>query len=171
MADGLNLVYVMGNLGQDAELRVTSGGNAKMTLNVASNESYLDKNHVRQEKVEWIRCVVWGRRAEALSKFLKKGDRVFIEGKLSTSSWEDREGVKRYMTEVVAKNIILGGSNKPRNQKDDPERRRPNRRDEEDDAPPPNGGGGDGDGWGGGGDDDIPFCCLALTSRERWWRF
>src|SRR5882672_12343674 len=108
MADGLNKVYCLGNLGQDPELRVTQGGQSLLTLSVGCNESYLDKNRVRQEKVEWIRCVIWGKRAEALSKFLSKGARVLVEGKLQTRSYEDREGNKRYSTEVVAHNVILG---------------------------------------------------------------
>jgi len=169
MADGLNKVYIMGNLGQDPELRVTQSGQSVMTMSVACTESYLDRNRVRQEKTEWVRCVVWGKRADALSKFLRKGAKVFVEGKLSTSSWEDREGIKRYRTEVVAHNVILGGGAKARNAPDDPDRRRPNRRDHYDDKQPPpdrsapsSGGGGYddqdyGSGGGGGVDDDIPF--------------
>ncbi len=164
MADGLNKVMIMGNLGDDPTLRVTQGGDAVLTLSVGCNESWLDKNRVRQERVEWIRCVIWGRRAEALSKFLRKGSQVFVEGSLQTNSYEDREGVKRYSTQVRVKNIIVGGSNKPRNQQDDPERRRPNRREHhEEDAPTGGGGGGYddqdyGSGGGFGGDDDsIPF--------------
>jgi single-strand DNA-binding protein len=173
MADGLNLVYAMGHLGQDPELRVTQSGQSVMTLNIACNESWLDKNRVRQEKVEWVRCVIWGRRAEALSKFLRKGDKIFIEGKLQTSSWEDREGIKRYKTEVVAKNVILGGSNNPRNKPKDPQHRRPSRRD--DDEPQGGGGGGYDDSdygsSGGGYDDEIPFTYITRPDREHWWRF
>lgn len=179
MADGLNKVYCMGNLGDDPILRATSSGSSVMTLSVGCNDSWLDKNRVRQERVEWIRVVVWGKRAEALAKFLRKGAKVFVEGRMQTTSYEDREGVKRYKTEVVAENIILGGSNKPRNQKDDPERRRPNRRDEDDEQHPPDrsapssGGGGDdgGSGFNGGGDDDIPFTRVTPAEREIWWRF
>jgi single-strand DNA-binding protein len=162
MADGLNRVMIMGFLGQDPELRVTSGGNSVLTLSVACNESWLDKNRVRQERVEWVRVTVWGKRAEALSKFLRKGAQVFVEGKLQTNSYEDRDGNKKWSTTVVAHNIIVGGSNKPRNQKDDPERRRPNRREHYDDAPAGGGGGGgggydDSDYGTDGGDSDIPF--------------
>jgi len=157
---------IMGFLGQTPEIRVTQGGDSVLTLSVACNESYLDRNRVRQEKVEWVSCVVWGRRAEALAKFLRKGSQVFVEGSLSTSSWEDREGVKRYKTQVVCKNIIVGGSNKPRNQQDDPERRRPNRREHYDDDQSGGGGGSydnggfdepRGGGFGGDDDSDIPF--------------
>jgi single-strand DNA-binding protein len=168
MADGLNKVMIMGNLGADPELRVTQGGDSVLTLNVAINESYLDRNRVRQETVEWVRCVLWGKRAEALAKFLRKGAQVFVEGSIKTNSYEDREGIKRYSTQVRVANIIVGGSNRPRNQPDDPERRRPNRRDHHED--PPGGGGAGAGGYdnggfdgadygapGGGDDDSIPF--------------
>lgn len=159
MADGLNKVCVLGNLGQDPELRVTAGGDSVLTLSVGCNESWLDKNRVRQERVEWVRCVVWGRRAEALAKFLRKGDKIFVEGSLRTNSYDDREGVKRYSTQVIARNVILGGSNNPRKKPEDPERKRPSRRDDDDDqdwpdaSAPVSGGGG----FNSGGDDDIPF--------------
>lgn len=161
MADGLNYCAIAGNLGQDPELRVTQGGTAVMTMSIGCNQSYLNRNRVRQERVEWIRCVVWGKRAEALHKFLRKGAWVFVEGRLQNSSWEDREGIKRYKTEVVAEKVLLGGSNNPRNKNKqrDPENRA-NRRDEDDF----NGGGQDDSSYDGGGgyadgsgDDDIPF--------------
>jgi len=180
MADGLNKVMIMGNLGADPELRVTQGGDSVLTLNVAINESYLDKNRVRQETVEWVRCVIWGRRAEALAKFLRKGAQVFVEGSIKTNSYEDREGIKRYSTQVRVKNIIVGGSNRPRNQPDDPERRRPNRRDHHEDESQGGAGAGGydnggfdnsdyGGGTSGGGDDDIPFCCITHAASESWW--
>jgi single-strand DNA-binding protein len=109
MADGLNRVMLLGNLGADPELRMTSGGQAVLKMRLATSESYLDRNKVRQEKTEWHNVVVWGKRAEALSKFLTKGTRLFVEGGLRTSSYEDRDGNKRYRTEVVANNIILAG--------------------------------------------------------------
>lgn len=109
MADGLNRVMLLGNLGADPELRMTGGGQAVLKMRLATSESYLDRNKVRQEKTEWHNVVVWGKRAEALSKFLTKGTRLFVEGGLRTSSYEDRDGNKRYRTEVVANNIILAG--------------------------------------------------------------
>src|SRR5580658_7873095 len=108
MAEGLNRVLLLRNLGADPELRVTPGGQAVLKLRLATNESYVDKNQVRQERTEWHRVTVWGRRAEALGKFLQKGDSLFIEGRLSTSSYE-KNGEKRYSTEVVANNIVLPG--------------------------------------------------------------
>jgi single-strand DNA-binding protein len=108
MAEGLNRVMLFGNLGADPELRVTPGGQAILKLRLATNESYLDKNNVRQERTEWHRVTIWGRRAEALGKILQKGDSLFIEGRLQTSSYE-KNGEKRYSTEVVASNIVLPG--------------------------------------------------------------
>ena len=160
MADGLNRVMLLGNLGADPELRMTNSGQAVLKMRMATSESYLDRDRVRQERTEWHNIVVWGKRAEALSKFLSKGSRMFVEGSLRTSNYEDREGVKRYRTEIIAKDIILagrggggggggrgggGGGGGGGSYGDD--------------APPaPSGGGGFDDAdYGGGGDDDIPF--------------
>jgi single-strand DNA-binding protein len=108
MAEGLNRVVLYGNLGADPELRVTQNGGAVLKLRVATTESYLDRNNERQERTEWHHVSLWGKRAEALAKILKKGERVLVEGRISTSSYE-KNGEKRYSTEVVATNIILGG--------------------------------------------------------------
>lgn len=110
MADGLNRALLLGNLCADPELRVTSGGQSVLKLRLATNESYLDKDRTRQERVEYHSVVVWGKRAEALSKFLAKGSRIFVEGGIRTSSYDDKEGNKKYRTEIVASNIILSGS-------------------------------------------------------------
>ncbi len=109
MAGGsVNKVILIGNLGADPELRMTGGGQAVLKLRLATSESYLDKNRVRQERTEWHSIVVWGKRGEALSKFLTKGSRLFVEGSLRTSSYEV-EGQKRYRTEIVAREVILAG--------------------------------------------------------------
>ncbi len=149
MAEGLNRVLLLGNLGADPELRVTPGGQAVLKLRLATNESYVDKNNVRQERTEWHRVTVWGRRAEALGKFLQKGDSLFIEGRLQTSSYE-KNGEKRYSTDIVASNIILSGgrgrsegAGAPREGGGAGSR-----------APQRSGGGG---GGGGGGGADVPF--------------
>jgi single-strand DNA-binding protein len=149
MAEGLNRVLLLGNLGADPELRVTPGGQAVLKLRLATNESYVDKNNVRQERTEWHRVTVWGRRAEALGKFLQKGDSLFIEGRLQTSSYE-KNGEKRYSTDIVASNIILSGrrgraegAGAPREGGGGGSR-----------APQRSGGGG---GGGGGGGADVPF--------------
>jgi len=156
MAEGLNRVMLLGNLGADPELKMTSGGQAVLKLRLATSETYLDRNKVRQERTEWHSVVVWGKRAEALGKFLTKGSRLFVEGGLRTSSYDDKDGNKRYITEVIANDVqFLGGGN--REGGGGGARR--------DDGPPPSdadfggGGGGYGGGGGGGGgpDDDIPF--------------
>lgn len=108
MADGLNKVMLLGNLGADPELKMTSGGQAVLRLRLATTESYLDRNNARQERTEWHSITLWGKRGEALAKFLTKGERIFVEGSLRTSSYE-KDGEKRYRTEINATNIILTG--------------------------------------------------------------
>ena len=109
MADGLNRVLLLGNLGAEPELRMTSGGQAVLKLRLATSETYLDRNKSRQERTEWHSVVIWGKRAEALAKILAKGSKVFVEGGLRTSNYEDRDGNKKYRTEIVAQNLILLG--------------------------------------------------------------
>jgi single-strand DNA-binding protein len=171
MAEGLNKVMLLGNLGADPELRVTSGGQAVLKLRLATTETYLDRNNTRQERTEWHSVTMWGKRGEALSKFLTKGERIFVEGALRTSSYE-KDGDKRYRTEVVATNIILTGRGQAGDRRGDAgegggyERRAPQRDaggggrgPSRDPAPPaPADDFGDySDGGGGGGGDDIPF--------------
>jgi single-strand DNA-binding protein len=109
MAEGLNRVMLLGNLGADPELRSTSGGRAVLNMRLATTESYLDRDRVRRERTDWHNVVVWGNRGEALAKILVKGSSLFVEGSLRTSSYEDRDGNKRYKTEVIASNVILAG--------------------------------------------------------------
>jgi single-strand DNA-binding protein len=109
MAEGLNRVMLLGNLGADPELRFTQGGQAVLHLRLATTESYLDKDKVRRERTDWHNVVIWGKRGEALGKILTKGSSIFIEGSLRTSSYDDRDGNKRYKTEVIANNVILAG--------------------------------------------------------------
>jgi single-strand DNA-binding protein len=163
MAEGLNRVMLLGNLGADPELKVTPGGQAVLKLRLATTETYLDRNNVRQERTEWHRITLWGKRGEALGKFLAKGDRIFVEGRLQTSSYE-KNGEKRYSTEVVATNIILSGGGRGRGE-GAPAREagggsgRPQR----EAAPEPafddfgDGGAAGAPAGGGGSDDDIPF--------------
>ena len=114
MAEGLNRVMLLGHLGADPELRYTQGGQAVLNLRIATTESYLDRNKVRQERTDWHNVVLWGKRGEALSKFLAKGSMVFVEGGLRTSSYDDKDGNKRYKTEVHATNLILAGGGRGR---------------------------------------------------------
>jgi single-strand DNA-binding protein len=108
MADGLNKVMLLGNLGADPELRVTPSGQSILKLRLATTESYLDRNNTRQERTDWHSVTVWGKRGEALAKILAKGSSLFIEGRIQTSSYE-KNGEKRYRTDIVANNIILTG--------------------------------------------------------------
>lgn len=111
MSEGMNRVMLLGNLGADPELKVTQGGQAVLKLRLATTESYLDRNNTRQERTEWHRVTLWGKRGEALAKILRKGERIFLEGRLETSSYE-KDGEKRYSTEIVATNVILAGGKK-----------------------------------------------------------
>jgi single-strand DNA-binding protein len=121
MADGLNRVMLLGNVGADPELRVTPTGQSVLKIRMATSESYLDKNRVRQEKTEWHSIVIWGKRAEALGKIVEKGSRIFVEGSVQTRSYEDKDKNKRYSTEINAKEVILcGGPGAQRRQ--EPER-------------------------------------------------
>jgi single-strand DNA-binding protein len=106
----MNKVLLIGNLGQDPELRYTQGGQAVLNLRLATNESFLNRDNERQERTEWHTVIVWGKRGEGLNKILSKGKQLCIEGRLQTRSWEDKQGQKRYSTEVVATNVILLGS-------------------------------------------------------------
>lgn len=110
MADGLNRVFLLGNLGEDPELRYTQAGTAVLNLRLATNESYISDGQ-RKERTDWHNVVVWAKRAEGLAKILSKGDRILIEGSIRTSSYEARDGSgKRYRTEVHASNVVLSGS-------------------------------------------------------------
>lgn len=106
----VNRVMIMGNLGQDPELRYTQNQNAVVTLNVATTDVRNSADGQKQEITEWHRIVVWGKQAENCAKYLSKGRPVFIEGRLQTRAWEDKQGQKRYTTEIVAQNVqFLGG--------------------------------------------------------------
>jgi len=110
MASGVNKVILIGRLGQDPEVRYTTNGGAVANFNLATNESWTDKSGQKQERTEWHRIVVWGKMAEICGQYLSKGREAFIEGKLQTREWNDKEGNKRYTTEVVAQNVqFLGG--------------------------------------------------------------
>ncbi len=106
----VNKVILVGNLGRDAELRYTPGGAAVATLNLATTEVWNDKQSQRQEKTEWHRIVVWGKQAESLQEYLTKGKQIYVEGRLQTRQWDDKDGNKKYTTEIKADRItLLGG--------------------------------------------------------------
>ena len=106
----VNKVILVGNLGRDAELRYTPGGAAVATLNLATTEVWNDRNNQRQEKTEWHRVILWGKQAESLQEYLTKGKQIYVEGRLQTRQWDDKDGNKRYTTEIKADRItLLGG--------------------------------------------------------------
>jgi len=106
----VNKVILVGNLGRDAELRYTPGGAAVATLNLATTEVWNDKAGQKQEKTEWHRVVLWGKQAESLQEYLTKGKQIYVEGRLQTRQWDDKDGNKRYTTEIKADRItLLGG--------------------------------------------------------------
>ena len=110
----VNKVILIGNLGADPELKYTPSNRPVCHLNLATNEVWKDKNGQKQERVEWHRVNVWGEQAENCQKYLAKGRSVYVEGKLQTRSWDDKEGKKRYTTEVVADRVVfLGGGAGP----------------------------------------------------------
>ena len=104
---GVNKVILIGNMGADPELRYTPGGTAVTNFNIATNESWTDNSGDQQERTEWHRIVVWGRLAEICNQYLRKGSKVYIEGRLQTRSWEGQDGQKRYTTEVVAREMQM----------------------------------------------------------------
>ena len=108
----VNKVILVGNLGRDAELRYTPGGAAVATLNLATTEVWNDKGGQRQEKTEWHRIVLWGKQAESLQEYLTKGKQIYVEGRLQTRQWDDKDGNKRYTTEIRGDRLVLlgGGS-------------------------------------------------------------
>src|SRR5690606_21849943 len=109
---GVNKVILVGNLGADPELRYTGSGTAVCNFNVATNESYKDRDGNLVEKTEWHRVVAWDRLAELCAEYLKRGRQVYIEGQLQTRQWEDQEGQTRYTTEIKAREMqMLGGPN------------------------------------------------------------
>jgi len=100
---GVNKVILIGNVGSDPELKYTTNGAGVSNFSVATNETWMDKNtNERQERTEWHRIVAWGRLAEICNQYLRKGSKVYLEGRLQTRSWEDQSGQKRYTTEIVA---------------------------------------------------------------------
>jgi single-strand DNA-binding protein len=106
----VNKVILVGRLGRDPETRFTGGGQAVANFSVATDETYKDKNGERQKRTEWHKIVVWGKQAEIAQQYLKKGSLIFIEGRIQSREWQDKEGQKRTSFEIVASNFrMLGG--------------------------------------------------------------
>lgn len=144
----VNKAIIIGNLGQDPELRYTASGAAVASLSIATNERWKDKDGNWQDRTEWHRVSVWGRTAENCGKYLAKGRSVYVEGRIQTRKWEDKEGQTRYTTEIVAQNVTFLSGESNGDFSGSP-------------APSPSGGGGGGSKGGGFNDsfneDDIPF--------------
>jgi single-strand DNA-binding protein len=105
----INKVILIGNLGRDPELRYTPGGMAVANLNLATSEAWTDKSGEKKERTEWHRVVVWGKQAEIVNNYLSKGRQVYVEGSLQTRSWDDKQGNKRYTTEIRAMRVLMLG--------------------------------------------------------------
>ena len=138
MAGSVNKVIVLGNLGAKPELKYLPSGQAVCEMRIATTETYTDKQEQKNERTEWHRVVVWGKTAENCAKYLDKGRQVYVEGRLQTRSWDDKEGKKQYMTETVAHHVVFIGRVDGHNA--------PPSGVQSADAPPA-----------GGGEDDIPF--------------
>jgi single-strand DNA-binding protein len=141
MAEGLNRVTLIGNLGADPELKYTQNGQAVLRLRLATSESFLNRSGERQQRTEWHTVIVWGKRGEALNNILSKGRSICVEGRIQYRQWEDKDGNKRNTTEINAQNIVLLGGGRGRDSS----------------APDDFGGGGSAPPADEFGDDDIPF--------------
>ncbi len=141
----VNKVILVGNLGKDPEVRFTPSGRAVARFTLATTESWMDQESGRQERTDWHNIVVWGKQAESCGQYLAKGRQVYVEGRITSRSYDDKDGNKRYITEIVAQRVqfLGGGSGGGRS------------------GQPEGGGSGGGgfDDFGGGPvpDDDIPF--------------
>ncbi len=139
---GVNKAILVGNLGRDPELRYTQNGQAVTNFTLATSETWTDKSGERVERTEWHRIVVWGKTGEMCAQYLTKGRTVYVEGRIQTREWEDKEGNKRWTTEVNAQTVqFLGGPRGDRGDAGGPSGP---------DGPGPSGGPP-------GGDDGIPF--------------
>src|SRR5215475_4627365 len=106
----VNKVILVGRLGRDPETRYTGGGQAVANFSLATDSTYKDKNGERQKRTEWHKLVVWGKQAEIAQQYLKKGSLIFVDGRLQTREWQDKEGQKRTTTEIVVNDFrMLGG--------------------------------------------------------------
>jgi single-strand DNA-binding protein len=119
MSRGLNKVMIIGNMGQDPEMRFTPGGKPVTTFRIATSRSWKTSNGERRTETEWFNIVAWGSLAEICNQYLKRGQQVYIEGRLQTRHWEDNEGNKRSTVEIVASEMVMLGERKE--YKDEPE--------------------------------------------------
>lgn len=108
----INKVILIGRLGKDPETRYTPTGTAVCNFSIATSENWTDKNGNKQERTEWHKIVVWGKLGELCSQYLAKGRQAYVEGKIQTRSWDDKDGVKRYITEIIAEKVRFLDSGK-----------------------------------------------------------
>lgn len=163
MAGSVNKVILLGNPGANPELKYLPSGQAVCEIRLATSSTYKDKNDQKQERTEWHRVVAWGKTAENCGKYLQKGRQIYLEGRLQTRSWDDKDGNKRYTTEIVADQVVFlrdGGSHErgeSGGESEAPRQQRSQgggggqRQAASNNPPPPDEFGG------GGGEDDIPF--------------
>ena len=104
---GINKAIVAGNAAADPDYRITNGGQAVCSLTLASNESYTDANGQKQDRVEWFRLIFWGKLADVVNQYIKKGSALYAEGKIRTRSYDDQNGVKKYVTEIVVNELVM----------------------------------------------------------------
>ncbi len=113
MSRSLNKVTLIGNLGSDPEVRATPGGNRVAQFSLATSRTWNDQNGQRQEKTEWHRCVVWNTKGSSLAdiveKYVKKGDKIYVEGRIEYRQWQDKDGQTRYSTEINVRELLLLG--------------------------------------------------------------
>ena len=145
---GVNKVILVGNLGSDPEIRTTPSGQRVANFRMATSRGWTGQDGQRQEKTEWHSIVAWGKLADICERYLNKGKQVYVEGRLETRSWQDKEGQTRYKTEVICETMqMLGRAGADRN--GDPAADSPSRGGAPDESMAPAGGG--------GSDDDLPF--------------
>lgn len=105
----VNKAILVGNLGRDAEMRFTSGGTPVATVSLATTERFTDKEGQKREDTQWHRIVIWGKTAQSLHEYLTKGKQIYVEGRLQTRQWDDKDGNKRYTTEIRGDKVVLLG--------------------------------------------------------------
>lgn len=111
--NSVNRVSLMGNLGSDPEKRFTQNGNSVTNFRMATNETWTDKDGNKQKRTEWHRVVVWGKLADVCAQYLNKGRQVYVEGRLQTRKWQDKDGNDRFTTEINAQTVNFIDSRKP----------------------------------------------------------
>ena len=134
---GVNKVILVGNLGADPDVRYSSTGSAVVNFRIATSENWTNKEGGKETRTEWHRIVAFGKLAEICAEYLNKGKQVYIEGRLQSRSWEDKEGNKKWTTEVVANNVVMlgGAGDQPRETGGEPTESPPEPSQQEDDIP------------------------------------